>query len=36
MVEFLSDTEMERISEFAATPKYERTPEQLLPDEEEE
>lgn len=32
MVEFLSEQELERISEFASTPKYERDPEQLLPD----
>lgn len=36
MVEFLSEQELERISEFASTPKYEREPEQLLPETDEE
>lgn len=31
MTEHLSETEMERIREFANTPMYEREPEQLLP-----
>jgi hypothetical protein len=32
----LSDDERERIEQFVATPRYERTPEQLCPEEEEE
>lgn len=32
----LSDEERERIEKFAATPRYERTPDQLRPEEEEE
>jgi hypothetical protein len=35
MTEFLSDRDLDRIAEFAATPKYERRPEQLMPDDEE-
>jgi hypothetical protein len=31
MPEHLSDKELERMKEFAQTPVYERTPEQLLP-----
>lgn len=34
MGDHLSDNELERISEFANTPKYKRSPEQLLPGEE--
>jgi hypothetical protein len=33
MVQHLSDNELERISEFANTPSYKRSPEQLLPEE---
>lgn len=32
MPDHLSDTEMERIREFANTPAYQRKPEQLLPE----
>jgi len=32
MVQHISEREMERITEFAETPVYERTPEQLMPD----
>jgi len=32
MVKHISESEMERITEFAETPVYERTPEQLMPD----
>lgn len=35
MAGHLSDSEMERIVEFASTPKYERSPEQLVPEEGE-
>lgn len=31
----LTDHDMQRIAEFADTPKYERTPEMLVPDDEE-
>ncbi len=34
MVEHLSENELERITEFANTPTYERSPEQLLPGNE--
>ncbi len=34
MAQHLSDNELERISEFANTPSYKRSPEQLLPEEE--
>lgn len=29
---FLTESDMERITEFASTPKYRRTPEMLQPD----
>ena len=32
----LSDDERERIEQFVATPRYERTPDQLCPEEDEE
>ncbi len=32
----LSEEERERIEQFVATPRYERTPEQLCPEEDEE
>jgi hypothetical protein len=32
---WLTESEMERISEFVATPKYKREPEMLLPDTDE-
>ena len=32
MTEHLSETELERIQEFANKPVYERDPEQLLPE----
>lgn len=35
MTEFLSDRDLDRIAEFASTPKYERDPEQLIPKEDE-
>lgn len=35
MVSHLSEEDMERIAEFANTPKYERTPEQLIPARDE-
>ncbi len=35
MTEFLSERDLDRIAEFASTPKYKRDPEQLLPDEDE-
>jgi len=34
MTEHLSEQELERIAQFAATPAYEREPEQLLPEDE--
>jgi hypothetical protein len=34
MTEHLSEEELERIARFAATPAYEREPEQLLPEDE--
>ncbi len=36
MPKWLSESERERIAEFAATPKYERDPEMLSPDDDEE
>jgi hypothetical protein len=36
MTEHLSEEELERIAEFAATPVYKRSPEQLLPDDADE
>jgi len=35
MPEHLSETEMERIREFANTPVFQREPEQLVPDSED-
>lgn len=35
MTEFLSEHDLDRIAEFASTPAYERTPEQLMPGEDE-
>lgn len=35
MTEFLSECDKDRIAEFASTPLYERTPEQLIPDEDD-
>lgn len=32
----LTDSERERITEFAETPMHERTPEQLVPEQTEE
>ncbi len=29
----LSDSDLERIQEFVATPRYERSPEQLVPED---
>jgi hypothetical protein len=34
MDSFLTESERERISEFASTPKYARDPEMLLPDDD--
>lgn len=31
MTEFLSDSDLNRIAEFVATPEYERDPEILMP-----
>lgn len=36
MPEHLSEDDLERLSKFAETPAYERTPEQLMPGESEE
>lgn len=36
MPKWLSESERERIAQFAATPKYERDPEMLAPDDDEE
>lgn len=33
MLEHISDSELERMNEFAKTPVYARRPEQLLPDD---
>jgi hypothetical protein len=33
MPEFISESEMERIAEFAKTPVYMRKPEQLMPEQ---
>jgi hypothetical protein len=35
MGDFLSDSDLDRIAEFAATPEYERNPELLVPDDDE-
>jgi hypothetical protein len=35
MTNFLSEADKQRIAEFIATPKYERVPEMLIPEEEE-
>lgn len=34
-MEWLTDRDRQRISEFVSTPKYQREPEMLIPDEEE-
>jgi hypothetical protein len=34
MTSFLSDADHRRIEEFIATPKYEREPEMLVPEQE--
>lgn len=34
MTEFLSESDLDRIAEFASTPEYDRDPELLVPDEE--
>lgn len=36
MTEFLSEQDLDRIEEFASTPVYEREPEHLMPEKEEE
>lgn len=36
MPEYLSDSELERIEQFAKKPAYKREPEQLLPESETE
>lgn len=33
MLEHISDSELERMNDFAKTPVYARRPEQLLPDD---
>lgn len=35
MTEFLSEHDLDRMAKFAATPVYDRSPDQLLPDDEE-
>jgi hypothetical protein len=35
MANRLSESDRDRISEFVRTPRYERSPDQLLPDDEE-
>lgn len=35
MSDHFSQSELDRIDEFVATPKYERTPEMLLPEPDE-
>lgn len=35
MLEWLTDRDRRNISEFAETPKYERSPEMLIPEDEE-
>lgn len=36
MSQWLTEEEEQRISQFANTPGYERTPEMLIPDDDEE
>jgi hypothetical protein len=36
MTEHLSDEDLERIQRFASRPRYKRTPDELLPGEDEE
>jgi hypothetical protein len=36
MVKHLSERELQRMEEFARTPAYEREPEQLLPESDED
>jgi hypothetical protein len=36
MTGWLSDSDRERIEEFAQTPKYERSPEMLAPESDED
>lgn len=36
MTQWLSDSDRERIQEFAKTPKYERSPEMLAPESGED
>jgi hypothetical protein len=36
MGDFISDQDKRRIAEFARTPSYEREPDQLVPDDEDE
>lgn len=36
MPKYLSECDLDRIAEFAATPKYERDPELLVPDDDDE
>lgn len=35
MTEFLSDSDRDRIAEFIETPKYEREPELLIPEDDQ-
>lgn len=34
MADYLSQSDLDRLSKFANTPKYRRSPDQLLPDDE--
>jgi hypothetical protein len=34
MVDWITDEEMDRIQEFASKPRYQREPQQLVPEEE--
>lgn len=35
MPKYLSEKDLDRIAEFTATPRYERDPDQLVPDADE-
>ena len=35
MTEFISESDLDRIAKFTATPQYKRSPEQLIPTDEE-
>ncbi len=34
MVRYLTESDRQRMSDFAATPKHKRTPEMLIPDDD--